>query len=98
MDVTGAPLQRGEDGGIDQPDDGAGISLSGQLLDRDGFVAAVVIADDIKNKTFAGFFEHALRLLGLLRMSLIWESVATLVTMRLPRRRPSSSIIIKRLG
>ena len=65
MNVGSAPLQRSEDRGIDQADNRAGISGRGQLVDRQGFFRAgiFVLADNLE--TFAGFFENALRLLGL---------------------------------
>ena len=42
-------------------------ALAGQLLDRDGLVGVLVFGDDIEREAFAGFFQHALRLLGLLQ-------------------------------
>ena len=38
VNVGGAPLQRGEDGRVHQPDDGADVLFAGQLLDGDVFV------------------------------------------------------------
>ena len=67
VNIAGAPLQRGEDGGVDQANDRALIGLARQLLDRDGFVGVFVFGDDVERKVFAGFFQHALRLLALLQ-------------------------------
>ena len=67
VNVTGPPLQRGEDRGIDQADDRADVALRGQPVDGDGFFAGLLVfADDVQREAFAGFFQHALRLLGLL--------------------------------
>jgi hypothetical protein len=45
VNIAGAPLQRGEDRGIDQADDRADVGLGRQLLDRDGFVGVLVLGD-----------------------------------------------------
>ena len=67
VNVTGAPLQRGKDGGIDQPDDRADVALRGQPVDGDAvFAAGLVLANHVQREAFAGFFQHALRLLRLL--------------------------------
>ena len=66
VDVGGAAFERGEDGGVDQPDDGADVFFAGQLLDGDVFVLVVVAGEHVEGEAFAGFVEHALRLLGLL--------------------------------
>src|SRR5581483_9280247 len=59
VNVTGAALLRGENGGIHQANNGAGVARRGQLIDRDGLVlAALVLADDIEREAFAGFFQH----------------------------------------
>ena len=67
MDVGGAALEGGEDGGVDQPDDGADVFFAGELLDGDVFVGFVVAGEHIEGEAFAGFVEHALRLLGFLQ-------------------------------
>ncbi len=41
VNIRGAALESGEDGGIDQADDGADIFFAGQLLDGDVFVLAI---------------------------------------------------------
>ncbi len=66
VNIGSAPLQRGEDRRIDQADNRAGVAGRGQLVDGQRFFDAggFVLADD--GEAFAGFFEHALRLLGLL--------------------------------
>ncbi len=67
VDVGGAALESGEDGGIDQADDGADVFFAGQLLDGDVFVGLVFVAsEDVEGEAFAGFVEDALRLLGFL--------------------------------
>ena len=65
VNIGSAPLQRGENGGINQADDRTGIAGRGQLVDGERFFRAgvFVFADD--GEAFAGFFEHTLRLLGL---------------------------------
>ena len=64
VDVGSAALECGEDGGIDQPDDGADVFFAGELLDRDVFVGVVVSGEHVEGEAFAGFVEDALRLLG----------------------------------
>ena len=66
VDVGGAPLQRGEDGGIDQPDDGADVFFRGELLDRDVLVGVVFRGEDVEGETLGGLVEDALGLLGFL--------------------------------
>jgi hypothetical protein len=66
VNVGGAALERGEDGGVDQADDGADVFFAGQLFDGDVFVGVVVAGEHVEGEAFAGFVEHALRLLGLL--------------------------------
>src|SRR3984885_12804227 len=41
VNVRSAPFQSGEDGGIDQPDDGADVLFRGELLDGDVFIGIV---------------------------------------------------------
>ena len=66
VNIGSAPLQRGEDRGIDQADDRAGIARRRQLVDGQRFFGASVLifANDLE--AFAGLFQNALRLLGLL--------------------------------
>ena len=67
VNVGGAALERGEDGGVDQADDGADVlGFAGQLLDRDVFVGVFVAGEHVEGEAFAGFVENALRLLGFL--------------------------------
>src|ERR1019366_6678983 len=63
VDVAGAPLQRGKDRGIHQPDDGADVGLGRQLLDGDGLVGIFVFDNYVQREALAGFLQHALRLL-----------------------------------
>ena len=65
MNVGGAPFESGEDGGVDQPDDGADVFFAGELLDGDVFVGVVVAGQHIEGEPFAGFVQNALRLLRL---------------------------------
>ena len=67
MNIGGAAFERGEDRGIDQPDDRADVFFAGQLLDRDVFVGVVFASEHIEREPFAGLVEHALRLLRLLQ-------------------------------
>ena len=68
VNIAGTPLQGGEDRGVHQADDGTDVAFRRQPLDRDGLVGcAFVLADDIERESFAGLFQHALRLLGLLQ-------------------------------
>ena len=66
VNVGGAALESGEDGGVDQADDGADVFFAGQLLNGDVFVGVFVAGEHVEGEAFAGFVEHALRLLGLL--------------------------------
>ena len=65
MNIGGAALESGEDGRVDQPDDGADVFFAGELLDGDVFVGVVVAGEHVEGESFAGFVENALRLLGL---------------------------------
>jgi hypothetical protein len=67
VNIARAALQRGKDRSVDQADDGADVGLGRQLLDGDGLVGVLVFRDDIEREAFAGFLQHALRLLGLLQ-------------------------------
>ena len=67
VNVGGAALESGEDGGVDQADDGADVFFAGQLLDGDVFVGVFVAGEHVEGEPFAGFVEHALRLLGFLQ-------------------------------
>src|ERR1700674_585260 len=68
MNVTGPPLQSGEDRSIDETNDGADIALlGGQPVDGDPLVPArLVFVDHIQGKAFAGVFENPLGLFRLL--------------------------------
>ncbi len=66
VNVGGAALESGEDGGVHQPDDGADVFFAGELLDGDVFVGVVVAGEHVEGEPFAGFVENALRLLGFL--------------------------------
>ena len=67
MDVRGAALEGGEDGGVDEADDRADVLIAGQLLDGDALVfGGIVTTEYVEGEAFAGFIEYALRLLGLL--------------------------------
>jgi hypothetical protein len=64
VNVGGAALEGGEDGGVDQANDGADVFFAGELFDGDVFVGIVVAGEDVEGEAFAGFIEDALRLLG----------------------------------
>ncbi len=66
MDVGGAAFKSGEDGGIDEANDGADIFFARQLLNGDVLVLVVVAGEHVEGEAFAGFIENALRLLGFL--------------------------------
>ena len=99
VNVGGAALEGGEDGGVDQADDGADVlGLAGELLDRDVFVGVVVAGEHVEGEPFAGFVENALRLLGFLqqvgdlrkrghaRLDALPEQAGDLVEHHQPRR------------
>src|ERR1041385_2645679 len=65
MDITGATLQRGEDRGVNEANDRA-VAFGGEAVNVDGLIAALIFMHYAQCKTFAGVFEHALRLLGFL--------------------------------
>ncbi len=68
VNITGSPLQRREDRRVDQADDRADVTLGRELVDRDRFLAGgLVFTDNIEREALAGFFQNALRLLGLLQ-------------------------------
>jgi hypothetical protein len=66
VDVGGAALERGEDGGVDQTNDGADVFFAGQLLNGDVFVLVFIASEHVEGEAFARFVENALRLLGFL--------------------------------
>ena len=70
VDITGALLQRGKNCGVHQADDRANVGFrrAGNAVNGDVLVAAAfIVADHVQHKAFAGFFQHALRLLSLLQ-------------------------------
>jgi hypothetical protein len=60
VDVRGAALERGEDGGIHQPDDGADVLFRSKLLDRDVLIGIIFGRDDVKREPFRRLVENAL--------------------------------------
>jgi hypothetical protein len=98
VNIGSAALERGEDGGVDQPDDRADVFFRGQLLDRDVFVGIVVGRDHVEGQPFGGLVEHALRLLGLLEQVGDLRERRDRVMMRWPSRPLISSSTISRLG
>ena len=60
VDVARSPLERRKDDRVDQPDDRAGFFLR-DLFDRDGFVAALILTNELQLEAFSGFLQHALR-------------------------------------
>jgi hypothetical protein len=78
VDIGGAPLESGEDGGVDQADDRADVLFGGQLFDRDVFVGVFVGRNDVEGQALGGFVENTLRLCSVfLSRSVIWVKVAT---------------------
>src|SRR5690349_4006937 len=69
MNVTRTPLERGEDDGIQETDNGAGLLL-GDLLDRDGLFAGFVFTYEVELEFLSCFVEHALRRFGFLEQVL----------------------------
>ena len=60
--------ERGKDGRIHQADDRADVARRrGQLSIEIVSSPSLVFANDVEREPFAGFFQHALRLLGLLQ-------------------------------
>ncbi len=67
VNIAGAPFERVENGGIDQLDYRRDIRIGrGQAIDGERLVAVFFFAHYIERKALGHFFEHALRLLGLL--------------------------------
>ena len=67
VDVGGAALESGEDGGVDEANDGADVfGFAGELLDGDVLVGVFVAGEHVEGEALAGFVEDALRLLGFL--------------------------------
>ena len=68
VDVAGAPLDRGVDGRVDQPDDRAAVAR--QPLDGQVVFAGLVLLEDLDLEFFGRLVEHALRALALLQHAL----------------------------
>jgi hypothetical protein len=67
MNITGTPLQRSEDGGVDQPNNWAYVALSREAVDGDSFIGpGFIFANHVQRKSFAGVFQNALGLFGFL--------------------------------
>ena len=67
VDVARAPLERVEDGRVDQLDDRRDVAVGGrEAVDRQRLVLIVLVADHVEREALGHLFEHALRLLGLL--------------------------------
>src|ERR1700733_6292902 len=64
VNIGGAALERGEDGGVDQANNGADVFFAGELLDGDVFFRVFIAGQHVEGEAFAGFVQHALRLLG----------------------------------
>ena len=67
MNVAGAPLQGGENGGIHQADDGTHLAVGSQPLDGNILVATLIFADHVEGESLARLLQHSLRLLSLLQ-------------------------------
>ena len=67
VDIAGAAFEGVEDGGVDQLDDRRDVAVAGgELVDGEGFVGVLFVADDVEREAFGDFFEDALGLFGLL--------------------------------
>ncbi len=67
VNVTGAALERGENHGVHQPNDGAHAGIAREFVHGDIFVAVFVVADDLQRKTFGSLIQDALGLFGALQ-------------------------------
>ena len=67
VNVAGAPLQRVEDGGIDQLDDRRDVAIDrGELVDGERLFGVLFIDHHVQREAFGNLFQNALGLLGLL--------------------------------
>ncbi len=81
MNITGSPLQRGEDRGIDQADDRA-VAFAREPIDGNGFVAALILVTRSSAKPSLACSSTRFDCSVFLRISVIWPSVETLVMTR----------------
>ena len=66
VDITGAPFERVEDGGIDQLDHRSDIVIGRrELVDGERFFRIFIASNNVQRETFGHFLQHALRLFGL---------------------------------
>ena len=67
VDVARAPLESGEDYGIDEAHDRAHSGFASELFHGNIFVGIFLVADNLQRETLGGLIEDALRLLGALQ-------------------------------
>ena len=67
VDVTGAPLERGEDHRIHQPHDGADGGIAREAVGEKRIFAFLFVLHHLQSEGFGGLFENALGLLGALQ-------------------------------
>ncbi len=68
VDIARPALQRIEDGGVDQLDDGRDIAVGRrQPVDGQSLVLVLFVANHVQREAFGHLFEHALGLFGLLQ-------------------------------
>ena len=96
VNVTGPAFQRREDNGVDKPDDRSihPVSVSRWY----GFIATLILADDLQLESFGRFFQHALGRFRFLSRSWISESGATLIFSGRASSADISSIATRSLG
>src|SRR5437667_2740906 len=64
VDVAGAPLECGEDNGLDEAHHRAGSAIARQTVAGNRLVAILIILGSLKSESFRGLLEHTLGLLG----------------------------------
>ncbi len=64
VDVAGAPLECGEDNGLDEAHHRARGAIASQTVAGNRLLAILIILGSLKRKSFGGLLEHALGLLG----------------------------------
>src|SRR5712691_4088655 len=64
VDVAGAPLECGEDNGLDEAHHRAGGAIARQTVAGNRLVAFLILLGSLKSESFGGLLEHALGLLG----------------------------------
>ncbi len=98
VNIARPPLERGEDDGIDEPDDRARLFLR-DLFDRDRLFAAFILTNQIELETFGRLVQHALRRFRLLQQVLNFRKRRDLDDqIGRPSRADTSSMTTRSLG